>query len=149
MRIARNGAAALCLISLAACVSSVMPLSVQIADNPERVAQLSTAELCNTIRVSENMPNWTSKDEKIAYDMLRKRGFSMRDAELIAEKGEFYGTRMTYQGLVCSTGTPTQVNKSFYQYSGHQWQVVLGEYSDFVYLEGDGTEAGMRVTSWN
>ena len=30
---------------------------------------------------------------------------------------------------------------------GHQWQMQLG--SSYVYLEGDGTPTGMRVTGWN
>jgi|GEM_PF-5869562 len=140
---------AICVLPLAACVPSLMPLTIQMAENPERVANLSTAELCQTIRISENSADWSESDKKAAYDLLRKRGFSKRDADLISDKGEYYGTGMTYKGLVCSTGTPTRVNKSFYQYSGHNWQVVLGDHSDFVYLRGNGTESGMKVTSWN
>lgn len=135
--------------ALSACIPSVAPLSIQLATEPERVAALSTSDLCRTIRISEGNPEWGEQDRKAAYATLRKRGFTKRDAELISKKGQFWGTGMTFAGLRCSSGSITKINKSFHQYSGHHWQVVMGDHSEFVYLQGDGTETGMKVTGWN
>lgn len=73
------------------------------------------------------------------------RGLTKRDVELVL--GGSYGTGMTFNGLKCLVGYEPPVNASFYPGIGHQWQAVLGD--EYVYLEGDGTAGGMRVTSWN
>jgi hypothetical protein len=89
---------------------------------------------------------------KIDYEdyekVFRGAGMSSRDIELIRPRDQMYGTRQTFAGLTCSLGYIPEVNKSFYRGIGHRWQVVLPGYN-FVYLEGDGTATGMRVTGWN
>lgn len=54
---------------------------------------------------------------------------------------------MSYIGLVCAIGHDMQVNKAFYPSVGHRWQAITGE--GYVYLEGDGTPEGMKITAWN
>ena len=76
-------------------------------------------------------------------------GMTARDIELIRAREQMFGTDQTFLGLTCSLGYTPRVNKSFYQGIGHRWQAVLGDSSRFIYLEGNGTEAGMRVTAWN
>lgn len=86
-------------------------------------------------------------DTPIYSAAMRSRGLTARDVEIITNPNADFGTRMTFRGLECSAGGPLTANRSFYQGLGHQWQVPLGR--NFVYLEGDGTPEGMRVTSWN
>jgi hypothetical protein len=89
----------------------------------------------------------SAADDEAYRRAFAGRGLSARDVEIILNPSADYGTRMTFLGLQCSAGRPLEVNKSFYQGIGHNWQVPFG--SGYVYLEGDGTERGMRVTSWN
>jgi len=98
-----------------------------------------------------------SADSRQAYsaDELRRMErvlkerwkLSARDIELLRKRNHSFGTGQSFVGLVCSMGRNLEVNKSFYQGIGHQWQAVLS--SQYVYLRGDGTPTGMRVTSWN
>lgn len=74
-------------------------------------------------------------------------GLKSRDIELLRRRNQSFGTNQSFLGLVCSLGYEPPVNKSFYQGVGHRWQAVLG--SQYVYLEGDGSPSGMRVTGWN
>lgn len=89
---------------------------------------------------------------KADYAALEKRlrgaGLTSRDFELLRNGGQSFGTGQTYVGLVCSLGYEPNVNKAFYPGIGNQWQVVT-QYQTYIYLQGDGTERGMRVTSWN
>ena len=98
------------------------------------------------LAVKNRRASYSQKDVSIVGDGLRKRGFSGRDVELILDGS--YGTGMSFPGLVCLVSYEPQVNTSFYPGVGHQWQAVLAN-GDYVYLEGDGTRGGMRVTSWN
>ena len=90
---------------------------------------------------------YTMADRSIASAGLKNRGMSSREIEIILDPTLAYGTGMTFKGLSCSLGYEPQTNRSFYQGVGHRWQAVTG--NGYVYLEGDGTERGMRVTSWN
>ncbi|WP_339820055.1 hypothetical protein [Sulfitobacter dubius] len=81
------------------------------------------------------------------FSEIETLGFSRRDLEILRDQKTVYGTGMTYRGLECAGGGKLYPNKAFYPGTGHHWQVPFG--SGFVYLEGDGTEAGMRVTAWN
>jgi hypothetical protein len=84
---------------------------------------------------------------------LRRSGFLLfgamtaRDVELIRARDTMFGTGQSWNGLFCSLGYVPEVNKSFYQGSGHRWQAILP--SQYVYLEGNGTPSGMKITAWN
>lgn len=95
--------------------------------------------------ISNRVRTYTPADRAVVAKSLKKRGFKARDIELITT-GDF-GTGMTFAGLKCVAPYISRINESFYPGIGHQWQVVYGD--QYVYLEGNGTEAGMRVTSWN
>ena len=79
--------------------------------------------------------------------MLREKGLTRRDVEITRDKSVDFGTGQTPKGLFCSLGYEPNVNKSFLG-GKHRWQAVLND-GDYVYLEGDGTIEGMRVTGWN
>lgn len=89
----------------------------------------------------------TSADTPFYFKAMRSRDLTSRDVEIITDPQADFGTQMTFRGLECSAGGSLSANRSFYQGLGHQWQVKFG--SNFIYLEGDGTPEGMRVTSWN
>ena len=146
----RRVIALLSLLAVGACAGYFgEPISEIVANNPKELASMSEDELCFIIKVGEESPKWSIKDKNRAYKILRKRGFSKRDADLISDQGIIYGTQMTFRGLKCTTaGNLAIVNKAFYPYIGHEWQVEVGEF-EFVYLRGDGTEKGMRVFAWN
>lgn len=80
---------------------------------------------------------------------LTQAGLSSRDIELMRTGRMAYGTGQSFLGLSCSFGFVPRVNTSFYQGTGHQWQAVIPEARRYIYLRGDGTPEGMRVTSWN
>jgi len=98
------------------------------------------------VTVKNKLASYTTADRQIVKAGLTKRGMTSHDADLIL--GGNYGTGMTFPGLACLVGYEPPVNTSFYPGIGHQWQAVLAN-GDYVYLEGDGTRGGMRVTSWN
>lgn len=105
---------------------------------------------CNNYRQGSAGGEPLSQADYADYEQLfRAWGMSSRDIELIQRRNQTYGTGQTWLGLRCSLGFTPKVNKSFYQGLGHRWQAVLGEYSEFVYLEGDGTATGMKVNAWN
>ncbi len=99
----------------------------------------------NVVRMSAS---YSAADRGGVKPILKKRGMSSRDIEIILDPSTAYATGMTFRGFTCKLGYEPEVNKAFYSGAGHQWQVVLPGYS-YVYLEGDGTEGGMRITSWN
>lgn len=108
------------------------------------------SDFCNNYRRGRAGGEALTQEDYADYEKLfRAWGMSSRDVELLRKRDKFYGTGQTYLGLKCSIGREPRLNKSFYQGVGHRWQAVLGEYSEFVYLEGDGTDTGMRVTGWN
>lgn len=88
-----------------------------------------------------------AKDRAILGAELKRRGMTARDRELILDPDVTYGTGMTYRGLECAAGGTLSPNTAYYAGVGHRWQVPFG--SGFVYLEGNGTPEGMRVTAWN
>jgi hypothetical protein len=92
-------------------------------------------------------PKLTEADKRVVAEILHRKGYTARDVELITDGSVVYGTGMTYRGLECAGGGRLFPNRAFYPGTGHQWQVPFG--SGFVYLEGDGTPEGMRVTAWN
>ena len=97
------------------------------------------------VTVKNKLASYTAADRKIVAAGMHARGLTKRDVELVMDGS--YGTGMTFNGLKCLVGYEPPVNASFYPGIGHQWQAVLGD--EYVYLEGDGTVGGMRVTSWN
>lgn len=108
------------------------------------------SDFCNNYRSGRAGGEALTQEDYADYEKLfRAWGMSSRDIELLQKRNQSYGTGQTYLGLKCSIASEPRVNKSFYQGIGHRWQAVLGGYSEFVYLEGDGTETGMRVTGWN
>ena len=100
--------------------------------------------LCRQIHDSEYRR--TAADIPIYTAALRQRGLSARDADLILT--DQVGTGESFLALQCSEGPNMGVNRSFYSGVGHQWQAVTQKFG-YVYLSGDGTVLGMRVTGWN
>lgn len=88
-----------------------------------------------------------SKAENMLEAELKRRGLTNRDIELITDREAIYGTGMTFTGLSCALRREPRTNKAFYGGVGHRWQADTG--FGYVYLEGNGTDRGMRVTSWN
>lgn len=79
---------------------------------------------------------------------LRRRGMTARDIELLQRRSQTFGTGQSWQSLQCSVPSVRIVNRSFYPGLGHTWQTRTSG-GQFIYLQGDGTEANMRVRSWN
>jgi hypothetical protein len=102
--------------------------------------------VCDLTRRQVNLLGQTSAEIMLRAE-LKRRGLIERDIEIITDKISIYGTGMTLTGLSCALRFEPETNKAFYSGIGHRWQAVTGE--GYVYLEGDGTERGMRVTSWN
>lgn len=140
------------LFFLAACVESFQPITSLEPSRQSEVRAMNEVDFCRYLLVSEGVAGWSEADAAVARQELARRGFSARDTELIAKQGTHWGTGMTYRGLKCSNGRWDggfeAVNKAFYPGLGHQWQVDVGNF-EFVYLRGDGTEAGMKVHAWN
>lgn len=90
---------------------------------------------------------YSAADFKLLEAMMRKHGMNNRDIQLVRSRDQTFGTGQTWKGLTCSLGMVPRVNKAFYPGIGHQWQAIVG--SQYIYLRGDGTEAGMRVHAWN
>lgn len=107
-------------------------------------AQQSPATKCAILL---NSTKAAAADLDHIFSEIRKLGLNRRDIEILRDQEHVYGTGMSYRGLECAGGGKLYPNKAFYSGLGHRWQVPFG--SGFVYLEGDGTEAGMRVTAWN
>ena len=76
-----------------------------------------------------------------------KRVMRPHDTGLIRYQRGAYGIQQTYAGLVCST-LSVDTRKSCYQGVGYRWQHALPG-NRFVYIDGDGTWTGMRMTGWN
>lgn len=137
---------------LAGCVASYQPISTVDAAKKAEIQTMSEIDFCSYLLISEGVAGWSDADASVARQELARRGFSSRDAELIARQGTNWGTGMSYRGLKCTNGRWDggfdSVNKAFYPGLGHQWQVDMGNF-DFVYLKGDGTDGGMRVHAWN
>ena len=140
------------LIFLAACVESFQPITSLEPARQAEMQAMTEVDFCRYLLVSEGVAGWSGADESKARQELARRGFSPRDAELIAKQGTHWGTGMTYRGLKCSNGRWDggfeSINKAFYPGTGHQWQVDVGNF-EFVYLRGNGTEEGMKVYAWN
>ena len=107
---------------------------------------LGRGGVCDLTRRQVNLLGQISSEIMLRAE-LKKRGLIKRDIEIIADRESIYGTGMTFSGLSCALGFEPETNKAFYSGIGHRWQAVTGE--GYVYLEGDGTERGMRVRSWN
>lgn len=90
----------------------------------------------------------TREDIAALEKVMRGSGISSRDMEVIRLRNQSYGIGQSFLGLSCSLAMALPVNDAFYQGVGHQWQVPLID-GGFVYLEGDGTPTGMKVTGWN
>lgn len=148
-RVRKVAAVVALALTVSGCVNSAPNLRQIHQDDPLALTEMGERELCRGIRAAERRREWNAIDTDIAEPILRARGFSQRDRELILRHGVHYGTGMTMRGLSCSVAEPFEVNKSFYQFSGHHWQAVLGDFGPYIYLEGDGTSEGMIVTSWN
>jgi len=124
------------------------------SDNETMLAQspANLIALCNAYRrggwlSGGRLQAYTQEDLNVLTPILRQQGLSGRDIELLNSRSQAFGTGQTFLGLACSAGYFPQVNKSFHQGVGHRWQAVMG--SQYVYLEGDGTNRGMKVTGWN
>ncbi len=90
----------------------------------------------------------TGADFEIIEVELRKRGLSDFDVAILRQrKGNQLVVGQSFAGLVCEIRRTLKLNKSFSVGVGHRWQAVLPD--RFVYLSGDGTSSGMRVTGWN
>jgi hypothetical protein len=96
--------------------------------------------------IAKQYASYSKADMAIVRAELTRRGFTKRDADLILEGN--YGTGQTFKGMTCSLGYSPQVNTAFYPGVGHRWQAVTAGRS-YIYLEGNGTPEGMRVTAWN
>lgn len=123
------------------------------------VAELGPGGLCQAaaqvqgkhqvqLALGNEFAYFTAEDRAVLEPEFRRRGFSRRDIEILLDPDHLYGTGMSFRGLSCALGYEPSVNDAFYPGAGHQWQAALPGYR-FVYLEGNGTKAGMRVTAWN
>ena len=98
-------------------------------------------------RAKSTPATFSTTDRAAVTAELRRRGYSGRDLELLTDPAANFGTGMTFRGLSCAIGYEPRINDAFYPGIGHQWQAVTP--GSYVYLEGDGTKAGMRVKAWN
>lgn len=148
------------LLAISACGSTpdsfiyLSPPSSWAGEQREIALSFPTNRLCRLYKtgsynnhLGQNREIYTSSDYAIIGEELRQRGLSRRDLEIIRDSNADFGTQQTFAGLICSLGAIERVNRSFIA-GRHRWQVVTFGGS-FIYLEGDGTEAGMRVTGWN
>ena len=101
--------------------------------------------VCNHFAI--NRDGMTSADLAIYRKVFSQSSLTSRDIELM--ESDSWGTGQSLLGLTCVLGYLPQINRAFYLGVGHQWQVVTNNNRSFIYLQGDGTETGMRVTSWN
>ena len=87
----------------------------------------------------------TAADKAMIEPAMMAAGLTPREIAYAEAGAPSISTGDTYRQVVCHGGT--LINDAFYSGTGHQWQMRVG--SSYVYLEGDGTEGGMRVTGWN
>lgn len=119
------------------------PPSTMNADEIKVFRSMPLPSLCRRMKNS----TVRKADNPFYAEVMRRRGLNARDVEIILDRKADFGTGMTFAGLECSAAMRLRANKSFYQGLGHRWQVPFG--GSFIYLEGNGTPEGMRVTSWN
>lgn len=89
----------------------------------------------------------SSSDKSAIIGSAGTSGLIKRDIELIFDAPGSFGTGMSYKGVVCIGGYI--VNKSYYPGLGHTWQMTGKQWTNYLYLDGDGKERNMRVKSWN
>lgn len=110
---------------------------------PETRAEFAQQRPASKCAILLNATKAAGADRASIFSEISKLGLNRRDLEILKDPEHIYGTGMSYRGLECAAGGKLNPNKSFYQGVGHRWQVPFG--SGFVYLEGNGTERGMRV----
>lgn len=100
--------------------------------------------ICN--HLERNRYRMTAADAVVYGKAMRAKGLPKRDTDLVLANK--IGTQESFIGLLCMSNAVPPINKAFYPGVGHRWQMVMPAYG-YVYLEGDGTPKGMRVTAWN
>lgn len=85
------------------------------------------------------------KEYEFVFDLV---GMNAKDISLLRSRSKKIAIGQSFLGLMCSQASLLETNRAFYQGVGHRWQVVLSG-PRYIYLEGDGTIAGMKVTGWN
>lgn len=91
--------------------------------------------------------NKNPSDKNAIIRSTGNSGLIRRDIEIIFDSPGSFGTGMSYKGVVCIGGYI--VNKSYYPGLGHTWQMTGKQWTNYLYLDGDGRERNMRVKSWN
>lgn len=149
------------LLFLAGCIATAPPLdkrpTIWTEEDDALYGEILRSDpvgslmvFCRNYRIGSAGSDPLRPEDYAEYEtVFRLAGMNARDLEMIRERSRTFGTGQTFLGLSCSLGNLTDVNRSFYQGLGHQWQVVVGDHSQFIYLEGDGTLTGMIVTGWN
>jgi len=133
--------------------TNTFPPSAWTAEQRAVAFGLPTAYLCRQYSSGSYVPDYITRtrysveDYEIIGQVLRQRGMTSRDLEIIRQDDADFGTGQSYQGLICSIGNFRAVNKSFIA-GRHSWQVVTFT-NNYIYLEGNGTPETMRVTGWN
>jgi len=118
------------------------PQTDALASMPLHTTQFRMRDLCGIARINKN----DAASMKIIAPHLRRAGFTAREVEIASDPRVTFGTGISFTALTCMEDVQV-VNEAFYPGLGHQWQVKVG--GSYVYFEGDGTPAGMRVRAWN
>mgnify|MGYP005988705875 CR=1 FL=1 len=151
---------ALCLFAVAGCVDTSGPIYKRPsewtpADHQAFSATAAGSKLPTLMAFCRNYRSGRAGAEALTptdfenYEAIfTGAGMSARDIGLLRSRDQSFGTRQTFLGLSCSLGRIPEVNKSFYQGIGHNWQAIASDYR-YIYLKGDGSLTGMRVTGWN
>lgn len=152
------------MLLLAGCVGPndyfIKPFEQMSPEEVSRLQSLPTlgsfsniTSFCLFVRVKNEQDMTKGANDFILSELRRRGGFTRRDIEILADPSAGIGTGMSLNGLKCSFGPSVRVINTSFNGQNHNWQVRLldgyGYTFSFAYMEGNGTEAGMRVRSWN